>query len=68
VIEGCERVTGKKIAVKEGPRRPGDPPALVAAADKVRQELGWRPRYMELHEIVETTWKWHRTHPKGYDD
>jgi UDP-glucose 4-epimerase len=68
VIEACERVTGKKIAVKEGPRRPGDPPTLVAAADKVRQELGWQPRYMELHEIVETAWKWHRTHPKGYDD
>ncbi len=68
VIDACERVTGKKIAVKEGARRPGDPPALVAAADTVRQELGWRPRYMELHEIVETAWKWHRTHPKGYDD
>jgi UDP-glucose 4-epimerase len=68
VIQACEEVTGKKIAIKEGPRRAGDPPALVAAADKVRKELGWRPRYMELREIVETAWTWHRTHPKGYDD
>jgi UDP-glucose-4-epimerase GalE len=68
VIRTCEEVTGKKIAVKEGPRRPGDPPALVAAADKVRKELGWRPRHTELRAIVETAWKWHRMHPKGYED
>jgi UDP-glucose-4-epimerase GalE len=68
VIQACEEVTGKKIAVKEGPRRPGDPPALVAAADKVRTELGWQPRYTNLREIVETAWKWHRTHAQGYDD
>jgi UDP-glucose-4-epimerase GalE len=68
VIRTCEEVTGKKIAVKEGPRRPGDPPALVAAADKARHELGWQPRYTELREIVETAWKWHWTHPRGYDD
>jgi UDP-glucose-4-epimerase GalE len=68
VIQTCEDVTGKKIAVKEGPRRPGDPPALVAAADKAHKELGWRPRYTQLREIVETAWNWHRAHPKGYDD
>jgi UDP-glucose 4-epimerase len=68
VIQACEEVTGKKIAVKEGPRRPGDPPALVAASDKIRHELGWQPRYTELKTIVETAWKWHWTHPKGYDE
>jgi UDP-glucose-4-epimerase GalE len=68
VIRTCAEVTGKKIAVKEGPRRPGDPPALVAAADKVQIELGWRPRYTDLKALIETAWKWHRTHPKGYDD
>ena len=59
-------MTGKKIAVKEGPRRPGDPPALVAASDKVRRELGWAPKYTELRPIVETAWNWHKNHPNGY--
>jgi UDP-glucose 4-epimerase len=68
VIRVAEEVTGKKCPVKEGPRRPGDPPALVAAADKVRRELGWSPRYAELKPIIETAWNWHRRHPKGYDD
>ena len=54
--------------MKEGPRRPGDPPVLVASADKVQRELGWRPRYAELRPILETAWHWHRRHPKGYDD
>jgi UDP-glucose-4-epimerase GalE len=66
VIRTCEEVTGQRIAVKEGPRRPGDPPALVAASDKVRRELGWVPKYAELRPIVETAWNWHRTHPGGY--
>ncbi|HET6573632.1 MAG TPA: UDP-glucose 4-epimerase GalE [Fimbriiglobus sp.] len=66
VIRVAEEVTGKPIAVKEGPRRAGDPPALVAASDKVRHELGWQPRYTELRPIVETAWNWHRSHPNGY--
>jgi UDP-glucose-4-epimerase GalE len=66
VVRAVEEVTGKRVPVKEGPRRPGDPPALVAAADRARQELGWQPRYTELRPIVETAWNWHRTHPTGY--
>jgi UDP-glucose 4-epimerase len=68
VIRTVEEVTGKKIAVKEGPRRAGDPPMLVAAADKVQRELGWKPRYAELRPIVETAWNWHRAHPRGFGD
>jgi len=68
VIQTAERVTGKSIAVKDGPRRPGDPPALVAAADRARSALGWAPRYPELGQIVETAWNWHRAHPHGYAD
>jgi UDP-glucose-4-epimerase GalE len=68
VIQAAERVTGKKIPVKEGPRRAGDPPQLVAAADKARDVLGWKPRYPDLEMIIETAWNWHRTHPKGYGD
>ncbi len=68
VIRAAEEVTGKKVPVKEGPRRPGDPPALVAAAEKVQRELGWKPRYTDIRSIIETAWNWHRAHPKGYDD
>jgi UDP-glucose-4-epimerase GalE len=68
VIQTAEKVSGKPIAAKDGSRRPGDPPALVAAADKARQVLGWTPRYPELKPIVETAWNWHKSHPHGYGD
>jgi UDP-glucose-4-epimerase GalE len=68
VIRAAEEVTGKKVPVKEGPRRPGDPPALVAAAEKARRDLGWQARYADIRAIIETAWNWHRKHPKGYDD
>ncbi len=68
VIRVAEEITGKKIPVKEGPRRQGDPPVLVASSDKIQRELGWRPRYTELRPIVETAWRWHSKHPKGYGD
>ncbi|HEV3256810.1 MAG TPA: UDP-glucose 4-epimerase GalE [Gemmataceae bacterium] len=66
VIRVAEEVTGKKVPVKEGPRRPGDPPVLVAAAEKVQRELGWRPHHKDLRSIIETAWNWHRRHPRGY--
>jgi len=68
VVRAAEEVTGRKVPVKEGPRRPGDPPVLVAASDKVQRELGWTPRYTDIKGIIETAWKWHKAHPKGYDD
>jgi UDP-glucose-4-epimerase GalE len=66
VIRTVEAVTGKKVPVREGPRRPGDPALLTADASKVRRELGWKPKYGELAPIVETAWNWHRTHPDGF--
>jgi UDP-glucose-4-epimerase GalE len=68
VIRVAEEVTGRRVPVKEGPRRPGDPPVLVASSDKIQRELGWRPHYTDLRAIMETAWNWHRSHPKGYDD
>jgi UDP-glucose-4-epimerase GalE len=68
VIKTAEQVTGKPIAAKDGPRRAGDPPALVAAADRARRVLGWSPRYPELKQIIETAWKWHESRPHGYGD
>lgn len=66
VIDVCSKVTGCPVNVIEGPRRAGDPPALVAAATKAREVLGWVPHYSDLHDIIETAWRWHRSHPKGY--
>lgn len=68
VIESAARVTGRKIPTKEGPRRAGDPPALVASSERIVRELGWKPRFPELDRIVETAWRWHQSHPEGYGD
>ncbi|MGA9449768.1 MAG: UDP-glucose 4-epimerase GalE [Verrucomicrobiia bacterium] len=68
VIQMCEKVTGKKIPAVEKPRRPGDPPRLVASAEKAVRELGWKPKFPKLEDIVATAWAWHKKHPKGYPD
>jgi UDP-glucose-4-epimerase GalE len=67
VIEAARRVTGREIAVEESPRRPGDPPRLVASSERFASDLGWRPRLGSLDRIVETAWRWHVEHPHGYD-
>ena len=66
VVEACRRVTGHPIPVVASPRRPGDPPSLVADATRARTELGWTPVYDTLDKIVATAWNWHQTHPRGY--
>lgn len=58
IIEACETVTGKKINVVYGERRPGDPAALVASNDKIKNILKWKPEYLELNPIIETAWAW----------
>jgi UDP-glucose 4-epimerase len=60
VISICEAVTGCKIPTIEAARRAGDPPRLVASAGKIRAELGWKPKYPDLHSIVDTAWDWHQ--------
>ncbi|MGE5582604.1 MAG: UDP-glucose 4-epimerase GalE [Bacillota bacterium] len=66
VIEVAKEVTGREIPVKEGPRRPGDPAVLVASSNRLQAELGWRPQYPQLEKIIETAWRWHKSHPRGY--
>jgi len=68
VIEMCEKITGKKIPAIEKPRRAGDPPRLVAAANKAFNELGWKPQYPKIEDIVATAWAWHKKNPTGYVD
>jgi UDP-glucose 4-epimerase len=68
VIECCRRITGHAIPVVEKPRRPGDPPRLIAASKKIQAELGWEPRYQSLDAIIASAWAWHQRHPLGYGD
>ena len=68
VIDACRQVTGHPIPADLGPRRPGDPPELVADAALAEQTLEWRPRYTDITSIAESAWRWHRSHPGGYDD
>ncbi|MGQ9516657.1 MAG: UDP-glucose 4-epimerase GalE [Anaerolineae bacterium] len=68
VIEVCRRVTGHPIPAVETPRRPGDPPVLIASSEKIQRELGWKPRWPSLEDIVASAWEWHRRHPHGYGD
>ncbi len=68
VIRSVERVSGRKVPVRMGARREGDPAVLVAASDLLRSETGWLPKYAELDEIVRTAWAWREAHPGGYGD
>jgi len=68
VIETCRRITGHPIPVVEKPRRPGDPPRLIASSKKIKRELGWQPKFQTLDAIVQSAWKWHQKFPRGYDD
>jgi UDP-glucose 4-epimerase len=68
VIEACRSVTGHPIPASIVGPRAGDPPALVADASLARRVLGWEPKYAAITPIVETAWRWHVAHPRGYDD
>ena len=66
VIDAVERVTGKSINVVTGERRPGDPAVLIASSDKIRNQLGWEPRYANLDDVISSAWNWHLENPNGY--
>jgi UDP-glucose 4-epimerase len=66
VIETARQVTGHPLPAEEAPRRPGDPPRLVANSDKIRRELDWTPQHPSLDDIIASAWEWHRSHPTGY--
>jgi UDP-glucose 4-epimerase len=65
VIETARTVTGHSVPVREAARRPGDPPRLVAASERIRAELGWEPA-KGIEEILADAWAWHQAHPDGY--
>jgi UDP-glucose 4-epimerase len=67
VISACEKVCGKKLAVVEEGRRPGDSAVLVASSQKIKNALGWAPKYTQLETIAGHAWNWHLKRPKGYE-
>src|SRR5699024_607368 len=66
IVEASRKVTGKEIQVKIGERRAGDPAKLVAASEKAREILGWKPAYETIEGIIQTAWNWHEANPEGY--
>jgi UDP-glucose 4-epimerase len=68
VIDSCRKITGRKIDILEKPRRPGDPPRLIASSEKIKRELDWKPQFQSLDSIIESAWKWHQKFPRGYED
>jgi UDP-glucose 4-epimerase len=66
VIRAVEKVTGRKVEVVVGARRPGDPPALFADSTKAQRELGWKVKFPDIESIVETAWRWHGGHARGF--
>jgi UDP-glucose 4-epimerase len=58
VVESARRVTGHPIPVEEMPRRPGDPAVLIASSAKIETDLAWRPKYIQLDDIVRSAWEW----------
>jgi UDP-glucose 4-epimerase len=66
VVDAARRVTGRAVPTVERPRRPGDPPELVAAVGRAATLLGWRASHSSLEEILSSAWRWHQAHPQGY--
>ena len=60
IIERARKITGKNITVENSDRRPGDPPVLIASNEKAVKELGWKPQYADIDDIIGTAWKWHQ--------
>lgn len=67
LLDEAIRVTGQDIKYDVSPRRAGDPAILVASNDKAKKVLGWNPVHTDIETIISTAWKWHSTHPNGYE-
>lgn len=66
VVDAARHLTGRAVPTVERPRRPGDPPELVAAVSRAATVLGWRASHSSLEEILSSAWRWHQAHPQGY--
>ena len=66
VVKAARRVTGAAIPAKVCPKRPGDPARLVASSKLAEVQMGWKPKYPELKDIIKSSWQWRKEHPQGY--
>ena len=66
IVAAVEAVVGHAIPVTMGPRRAGDPPVLLASAERAHSELGWQPSHGTIEEMIGSAWEWRRAHPAGY--
>lgn len=66
IIDTAKEVTGRNILWAQGERRPGDPGVLIASSEKIKRELGWKPQFDNIEKIIDTAWKWHVSHPDGF--
>lgn len=67
VIDMAGEVVGNPIKAEVEARRAGDPAKLIASSEKARTILGWQPKYADLKQIIASAWKWHSTHPNGFE-
>ncbi|MDF7673034.1 UDP-glucose 4-epimerase GalE [Lactobacillus sp. ESL0701] len=68
ILAAARKVTGIDIPYTMGPRRGGDPDSLVADSTKARTILHWQPKHESAEEVMSSAWKWHQSHPNGYND
>jgi UDP-glucose 4-epimerase len=66
IVDAVERVTGRTLPVEHKPRRPGDPPRLIADVSKAYDVLGWQPEQSTLDQMIGSAWEWMQRHPNGY--
>ncbi len=66
VIETARKVTGRNIPAETVPRRPGDPPRLIGSSGRAKKELGWKPAYEDIAQVISSAWEWAKKHPDGY--
>lgn len=67
MIEAARRVTGHEIPAVIERRRAGDPAKLIASSKKAMRELGWKPKYTNIEDIINSAWKWHQNKPNGFE-
>ena len=67
IIAAAEKVTGKSVNFEIAPRRPGDPPRLIACSDRAKKVLNWHPEHESALEIIESAWLWMQKFPNGYE-
>jgi UDP-glucose 4-epimerase len=68
IINASEKATGLSIKREIAQRRAGDPAVLIASSDKIKEKLHWKPQFLNVENIIETAWRWHKNNPNGYND